>query len=109
MSIGLIVGIGVGVAAATPLTNMLIDNSNNSSSSSSAQATPGEGPSMNFKIGGLGISGTASQATGDVQASVGLDTIGYGVIAALIIAIIGSALPAYFITTIKPAEAMRNE
>jgi putative ABC transport system permease protein len=49
------------------------------------------------------------QTIGDLQASVGFETIGYGILAAMLIAILGSAAPAYLISTIKPAEAMRNE
>jgi len=108
MVLGLVVGLGLGVLAATPLTNMLVDNSTSSSSSQGASG-PGQGGS-GFRLGGLRIARTAARESNEnVQASVGIDTIGYGLLAALLIAAIGSAVPAYFITTIKPAEAMRNE
>jgi putative ABC transport system permease protein len=113
MTLGLVVGVGLGVVAATPLTNMLVDNSNSTASSSQGSSGPGQGRGggPGLRVGGLRITaGSSAQvANGSVQASVGLDTIGYGLLAALLIATIGSAVPAYFITTIKPAEAMRNE
>ncbi len=105
MTFGLIVGLGIGVAAAAPLTNMLVDNSSTSSQNSSTQQ---RGPGMGF-VRASGIFKTSQQTIGDIQTSVGFDTIGYGILAAMFIAILGSAVPAYFISTIKPAEAMRNE
>lgn len=104
MALGLIVGLGLGIASATPITNMLVDNS--SSSTSSSQTNPG-GPGGGF--GRRGMVQMGQQTIGNLQASVGFETIGYGILAAMLIAILGSAAPAYLISTIKPAEAMRNE
>jgi len=104
MVLGLIIGLGIGVAAATPLTNMLVDNS----SSSSQTATAGS-RGTGFGMMRRNLAQIGQQTVGNIQASVGFDTIGYGILAAIIIAILGSAIPAYFISTIKPAEAMRNE
>lgn len=106
MTLGLIIGLGIGIVAATPLTNMLVDNT--SSSSQASETQPG-GPGQGMMRGGNRMIQMSQQTVDDIQASVGFDTIGYGIIAAFIIAIIGSAVPAYFISTIKPAEAMRNE
>lgn len=99
--LGLVVGLGIGVAAATPLTNSLVSTS--SSSSQSTQRGPG---------GGMGIRsfGTAGRETiRNINASVGAGTLALGTLSALAIAVIGSAAPAFAISKIKPAEAMRNE
>lgn len=99
--LGLVVGLGIGVAAATPLTNSLVSTS--SSSSQSTQRGPG---------GGMGMRsfGTAGRETiRNINASVGAGTLALGTLAALAIAVIGSAAPAFAISKIKPAEAMRNE
>ncbi len=104
MALGLVVGLGLGIASATPITNMLVDNS--SSSTTSSQTRP-EGPGSGF--GRRGMLQMGQQTIGDLQASVGFETIGLGILAAMLIAILGSAAPAYLISTIKPAEAMRNE
>lgn len=100
-ALGLVVGLGIGVAAATPLTNSLVSTS--SSSSQSTQRGPG---------GGMGIRsfGTAGRETiRNINASVGAGTLALGTLSALAIAVIGSAAPAFAISKIKPAEAMRNE
>lgn len=99
--LGLVVGFGIGIAAATPLTNTLITNS-----SSSTQSTGPIGP------GGPGMRAFGAQSRDtlrNIKASVGGKTLGLGILAAFAIAILGSAIPAYSISKIKPAEAMRNE
>lgn len=98
-TLALLVGTGIGVAAATPLTTALIDNS---TSSNLQQVGPGAGRPRGF--------GQASQqAIRNIQSSVGTDTLLYGLGATLLIAILGSALPAFMISKVKPADAMRNE
>ena len=52
-----------------------------------------------------GISRTAQ----NIQSSVGVGTLLAGVFATLLIALLGSAIPAFMISNIKPAEAMRSE
>lgn len=51
----------------------------------------------------------SQQALENINSSVGVETIAYGISATLVIAILGSALPALMISKIKPAEAMRSE
>lgn len=103
--LGLVIGLGVGVVAATPITNSLVSSS--SSTSSSQQTGPG-------RMGGLGrsfrsVGVTSRQTLDNIKASVGVDMLAFGALAALAIAILGSAAPAFLISKIKPAEAMRNE
>jgi putative ABC transport system permease protein len=45
----------------------------------------------------------------NIHAAVGYDVLLYGLLGALIIAFIGSAIPAYLISKIRPAEVMRGE
>lgn len=98
--LGLIVGLGVGVAAATPLTNSLV------STSSSSTQTPQRG----FGGPNMRSFGAAGRLTvQSIRASVGVSTLVLGTVAALAIAVVGSAIPAFAISKIKPAEAMRNE
>lgn len=101
--LGLIVGIIIGLFAAQPVTKVLV---NNSSSSATTQIQGGPG-------GGMGRPGSTTNTTlrsvQNIQASVGLDTIGYGIAIAFLIAIIGSAVPAYAISKIRPAEVMRAD
>jgi len=94
-TLGAIVGIGLGVAAATPITEMLVKNS-----SSSTQTAMQGGPRL--------IRG-AQSAVSNVSANVGWDIILYGLLAAIVIAVIGSAIASYFISKVRPAEVMRAE
>lgn len=99
-AMALVIGTGIGIASAAPLTAALVDNS----SSSTTQGGPGGMP------GGMGGFGRASQqAARNITASVGGTTLAYGVGATLLISILGSAIPSLMISKIKPASAMRNE
>ncbi len=98
-AMGLIIGLGVGVAASTPLTNSLVSNS----STSTTSTTP-------MLRGGMrGLQQTSQQTITNITASVGMQTLLLGLGAAVVIAVIGSAIPSLLISKIKPAEAMRNE
>ncbi len=108
-AIALVVGTGIGVAAATPLTNALISNDATSSTTGTTNTQMGGGRrAMNFA--GPGQFGQASRkAIENIQASVGGATLAEGAVLALVIAILGSAAPSLMISKIKPADAMRNE
>lgn len=108
-AIALVVGTGIGVAAATPLTNALISNDATSSTTDTTNTQMGGGRrAMNFA--GPGQFGQASRkAIENIQASVGGATLAEGAVLALVIAILGSAAPSLMISKIKPADAMRNE
>ena len=99
--IGMVVGIGIGIATAGPITNALVTNS--SSNTTQLIQAPGQGRNMRISFSS-GIS-----TVRDVQANVGVDILAYGFGAALLIAVVGSALPALLISKIRPAEVMRAE
>ncbi len=100
--LGLVVGLGIAVAASAPITNALVTTS---TSTSSQQGGPGRGFARQFGA----VAGVAKASLRTVQTSVGWDTLAEGVGAALIIAIVGSAVPAYFISRVRPSEVMRAE
>lgn len=52
---------------------------------------------------------SAKDLIGNVTTNVNAKTLGYGLLAAVGIAIIGSAIPAWFITKVRPAEVLRGE
>lgn len=101
--LALIVGTGIGVAAAAPLTTALVDNSSMTTTTSSQQGPGGMGDGMR------GFGRASQKAAENITASVGATTIAYGIGAALLIAVLGSAIPSLMISKIKPADAMRNE
>jgi putative ABC transport system permease protein len=128
--LGAIIGILLGAIAAQPITNTLVSNSSTSTTSSSQTVgAPGEGTRGGF-AGGIGGGGsfnggaaggglTRGNARGafggarndftNLHAAVGFSIVLYGIGAALIIAIVGSAAVSYFIAKIRPAEVMRTE
>lgn len=105
-ALGLVVGLVIGVAAASPVTKVLV---NNSTSSTQQMQGPGQGGP---RMGGGGFRGFGNNSLANarnIQASVGLDILAYGVGAAVLIAVVGSALPAYFISRVRPSEVMRAD
>ncbi len=102
--LGLIVGLAIGVAAANPVTKVLVNNSANSTSSN-------QGQERGFaRSSGLREFGTSSLTNiRSIKTSVGPDILLYGIGAAFLIATIGSAVPAFLISKIRPAEVMRAE
>jgi putative ABC transport system permease protein len=105
-----IVGILFGFAASAPVTKALVTNA--SSSTTSTQNTslrvaggPGAtaGGARLFRAGARGI------GIGNVTTTVGWNLLGYGLGAIVVIAVLGSAIPVWLITKIRPAEVMRAE
>ena len=89
----------IGVFGSNPVTKLLVQNSTNTANNFG----PGSG-------GGRGL-GRMMEFTGmrNIQANVGWEIIVYGLLVALVIAIVGSAIPSWFISKIRPAEVMRKE
>ncbi len=92
-----IVGIVVGLVLSNPVLGVLV--ANNSPNPATGGGSHGGMQGMRMTMG----------AIGDITAVVSYDIILYGLLAAVIIAIIGSALPAWFIAKIRPAEVLRGE
>ena len=102
-----IFGIIIGVAAASPITNTLVSSSSNSSVSS---FNPGSSGHFSRHLFGAGRGlGRISKAFTNLHAVTGWSIIFYGLGAAIIIAIAGSGVAAWFISKIRPAEVMRME
>lgn len=101
-TMALVIGTGIGIAAATPLTNALVDNSSTTTTSTTRGAG---GPGGGFRNFGQ----ASANVVNNIQSSVGITTLAYGVGTTILIAILGSAIPSFMISKIKPADAMRNE
>lgn len=104
--LGAVVGIILGVVAGNPITHLLVTNST-SGGSGAIMAGPGGGGAT-FRAGGRGL-GFLRNNVSNIHAAVGWSIILYGLIAALVIAVAGSALASFFIAKIRPAEVMRVE
>lgn len=101
--IGSIFGMILGFFASNPILNALISNS---STSSIQQGGPGVGTRgvMSMMLGGNG-----KEMLNSLHIAFSPEVILYGFLAAIVIAIIGSAIPAFFIAKIRPAEVLRSE
>ena len=102
-----IVGVVAGFILSNPILNVLVNNSE-SSTNSAMLSNPNHdhaGMIARFAQAGSGV----QNAMRNLHAVVGWDILLYGLGAAIIIAIIGSAIPAFFIAKIRPAEVMRAE
>lgn len=99
-----VIGIIAGIALSNPVLKVLVTNSQASASTTQGFGGGGGGRAMmaNFIPG-------ARNTISNIHAVVGWDIILYGLLAAIVIAIIGSAIPAFFIAKIRPAEVMRTD
>ncbi len=103
--IGGIIGIGLGIAVSGSITEGLVQNQTNSSS----QQRSGMRGGMGNPGGGGGFFRGAQQGLQSVTSTVNPAVIASGVGLTFLIAIIGSAIPAWFIARIRPAEVLRSE
>lgn len=99
---GSVIGLVIGVLASSTVMNLLVTNS-------TTTASPQMGPGGGFGRGMMQLAGQSMNSLQNIQTTVGWDIILYGISAALLIAIVGSVIPAWFITKIRPAEVMRAE
>jgi len=125
--LGAVVGLVIGVVGGQPVTKVLVNNSTNTTTTVTAQAPGGGGGSVAFSRSGGGgfgggaggnFSGRFSSGFRRNGAVKGLDNIkaqiGWGILldgfgAAILIAVIGSALAAGMIAKVRPSTVMRAE
>ena len=104
---GSVVGMILGFIFSNPVLNVLVTNSESSATGANV-ARGAFGGGGGFARIGNGLD-SARTALSNIHAVVGWDIILYGLAAAVIIAIIGSAIPAFLISKVRPAEVMRIE
>ncbi len=109
-----LIGVVAGVILSNPVLDALVSSSSNTASGPSFSG-PGGGPGGAgggpVRIGG-GITRGFTQfgdVLSNVQAHVGVSILLYGLLAAVLIAVIGTAFPSWLIAKIRPAEVMRTE
>jgi len=99
--LGAIVGTIIAVLAANPLAQLLVSSSTGDDGPTHMAGGGGRFMVSFARNGGLNLQG--------IHATIGWDILLYGLLAALVIAIAGSAAAAWLITKIRPAEVMRAE
>jgi putative ABC transport system permease protein len=120
-----VVAMVLSTIAASPITHALVSNSSSSSTTmaggafsggfagraagSGAPSGGGFGGTGQFRTGGHGIGGSLKDNFSNIHAAVGWGTLGFGLLGALAIALLGSAVVSYYIAKIRPAEVMRTE
>lgn len=97
-TLGAAIGIVLGFVAGNPITKLLVNNS-----TATTMASGNRFRSRGF--GGHGFQNSLSA----IHAAVGWSIILYGLAAAIIIALVGSAIASFFIAKVRPAEVMRAE
>jgi putative ABC transport system permease protein len=98
--IGAIVGLALGIVVSGPMTNSLV-----TSSAQSSQNSPTGNPREMMRTGINRINSSLNTVTASLTPQAFISAIGV----TLLITIIGSAGPAWFIARIRPAEILRNE
>lgn len=99
-----VIGVVTGIFAAGPITKTLVNNAKSETTSQTqTQARPGG------ERGAMGGMRRGISQIGDVTASVNWSIVLYGLGAAFVIAIVGSVVSSWFITKVRPAEAVRAE
>lgn len=101
--IGSIIGLGLGVLVSGPMTTSLVSSS--STTSTETAAVSGQRAGQMLRGGVTQISNNFT----DVTSSLTPSTFAVAVGMTLIIAVIGSAIPAWFIARVRPAEVLRSE
>jgi putative ABC transport system permease protein len=102
--IGSIVGLSLGVLISGPMTSSLV-SSQSSNNSTSRTTTGGGGPAEMLRGGMNQIGSNFTQVTSSLTPEIFASAIGI----TLLIAIVGSAVPAWFIARVRPAEVLRSE
>lgn len=92
-TLGAAIGLIIGVVGGNPVTKTLVNNSNK-------DAVPRHI---------IGLQGINLSDLTDVHTKTGYTLILYGLGAAVLIAVIGSALASFFISKVRPAEVLRSE
>jgi putative ABC transport system permease protein len=112
-----VVGVVAGVILSNPVLDALVSSSSNTANGPSFSG-PGRGPGGAGGAGGgpVRIGGGITRGftqfgdvLSNVQAHVGVSILLYGLLAAVLIAVIGTAFPSWLIAKVRPAEVMRTE
>lgn len=108
--IGGVVGIILGFVFSNPVLKILVNNSQSSSTTTNLMRGAGD-PGGPGGPGGaiMRLGSGAGDALRNIHAVVGWEIILYGLGAAVLIAVIGSIIPSFLISKVRPAEVMRNE
>lgn len=106
VALATVLGLGLAAASSNAVSDVLV-----STNTPAESETEGSGAMKAVAMGPNGPEAPKSAADliGDIAAGIGWETLGLGLLAALGIAVLGSAVPAYLIARVRPAEVLRGE
>jgi putative ABC transport system permease protein len=110
--IGAVIGLALGVAVSGPMTSSLVSSQSSSTSETENSGTSGNRPTGSNMAPGAMMSRSVRQIGTNftqVTSSLTPQTFIVAIIITLLIAVIGSSVPAWFIARIRPAEVLRTE
>ncbi|HEU4914875.1 MAG TPA: FtsX-like permease family protein [Candidatus Saccharimonadales bacterium] len=113
VAMGGFIGLGAAFVGSGAIANVLVSSNTSSSVAANQETGPkaGTGPRI-MKMNGVSSGETFKDTTelvGDVTTSVGAGTLAIGLAGMIIVAILGSAIPAWLIAKVRPAEVLRGE
>ena len=112
--ISIVIGSLIALASSNQITRLLI-NSNTTDTTASSQntgpSTSANGATFRRVVGGPGAQQqtTSKDLLKDVKADVGVSFLVEGFLVAILIGALGSAIPAFAISKVRPAEVLRGE
>jgi putative ABC transport system permease protein len=114
---GAALGLVGGVLAGNPVTHMLVSSNTNNTATATPGAAGGGGAGGGAgaalrRGGGAGVRALQNRGAfniGTIHAAAGWNVLGYGLGVALLIAVIGTAIPSLLIGRVRPAEVLRGE
>ncbi|HSX43266.1 MAG TPA: FtsX-like permease family protein [Candidatus Saccharimonadales bacterium] len=115
--LGAVIGLLIGIVGGQPVTKMLVSNSTSSSGNASLQGPGGQVVSISGGKAPVGAPGgglrslrsnAASQSLNNIKTQVGPGILLDGFGAAVVIAVLGSALAAGMISRVRPSNIMRT-
>src|SRR3989338_1910464 len=110
--IGAVLGMAIGIFASGPLTSALVSTSSSSTTSTTNQMPGGGNPGGMRAMGAGGPRGIAQEAQSNldqITATLSPAVFAGAIGITFLIAIIGSAIPAWLIARVRPAEVLRSE
>lgn len=107
--IGALVGIGLGVATSGPLTKALVSSSESTTTSEQAGFPGGMRGGGMARPGAGGPIASAQASVNDITGTLSPGVFAGAIGITFLIAIIGSAVPAWLISRVRPAEVLRTE
>jgi putative ABC transport system permease protein len=114
VAVGGVLGLGMAAVGSGAIANALVSSNTNSSTTTESpefggSQGPGGGP-RTIQLNGSGNTlEDTSELVGEVTTNIGAGTLVYGFLGMIAIAMLGSAIPAWLIAKVRPAEVLRGE